>query len=522
MELDRESIDAYVDLTIKGSAPDLRVPPQACLVDRPLNPCSIVIFGATGDLTKRKLAPSLYNLFLSEALRESFVIVGAARSELSGEQFQHEIKEALQGMDLSKWDDFASHLHYYRVDLTSQESIQALSDFIKKLDTEHDTDANRIFYLAVPPSAYGSMAAMLGKAGLAREHVDGNGWSRIVVEKPFGNDLKSARELNRKLHEHFSEGQIFRIDHYLAKETVQNVSIFRFANSIFEPLWNRMYIDHVHINAVESLGVEKRAAYYEEAGVLRDMFQNHMMQLLAVTAMEPPALFEAEQVRDEQVKVFHALRPISGADPFRDLVLGQYGPGTVDGKQVPGYREEPGIDPNSLTPTFGMMTVFVDNWRWQDVPFHMTSGKRLAKKVTEIVISFKKVPHLLFQNVLGDSITPNLLTLQIHPEEKINLTFETKNPGAKVCLRPVTMDFNYHQNYEGPILDAYEKALIDCIQGDHMLFWREDAVELCWAFIDPILEDFENCADRSERLLPYPAGTWGPDVIKIRQDLNAK
>jgi len=322
MELDRESIDAYVDLTIKGSAPDLRVPPQACLVDRPLNPCSIVIFGATGDLTKRKLAPSLYNLFLSEALPESFVIVGAARSELSGEQFQHEIKEALQGMDLSKWDDFASHLHYYRVDLTSQESIQALSDFIKKLDTEHDTDANRIFYLAVPPSAYGSMAAMLGKAGLAREHVDGNGWSRIVVEKPFGNDLKSARELNRKLHEHFSEGQIFRIDHYLAKETVQNVSIFRFANSIFEPLWNRMYIDHVHINAVESLGVEKRAAYYEEAGVLRDMFQNHMMQLLAVTAMEPPALFEAEQVRDEQVKVFHALRPISKADPFRDLVLG--------------------------------------------------------------------------------------------------------------------------------------------------------------------------------------------------------
>lgn len=517
MGSDRESIDAYVDLTVKGQASDLKVPSHACVADRPADPCSIVIFGATGDLTRRKLAPSLYNLYLSEALPESFVVLGASRSEMSREQFHDEIKQALEGMDMAKWDEFASHLYYYRVDLSSPESFEALSKTLKKLEGKHDTGSNRIFYLAIPPSAYGSVAAMLGKAGLARENEDGAGWSRIVVEKPFGHDLKSARELDRQIHEHFSERQVFRIDHYLAKETVQNVSIFRFANAIFEPMWNRMFIDHVHINATESIGVEKRAAYYEDAGVLRDMFQNHMMQLLAVTAMEPPAIFEAEQVRDEHVKVFQALRPIPRDDQSGTLVLGQYGPGIVDGKQVPGYREEPGVRKDSLTPTFGMMTVFIDNWRWQDVPFHLTSGKRLAKKLTEIVISFKKVPHLLFRNVLDETITPNLLTLRIQPEEKINLTFETKNPGAKVCLRSVTMDFNYRENYEGPILDAYEKALIDCMQGDHMLFWREDAVELCWAFLDPILQDCETCPDRGERLLSYSAGSWGPDVTKIKE-----
>lgn len=516
MELDRESIDRYVDIAVKGQAPDLKIPSGACVVDRPVDPCSIVIFGATGDLTKRKLAPSLYNLYLSEAFPESFVILGAARSEMSHEQFRGRIKEALAGLDLTKWEDFASHLYYRRVELDSVESFNELSGALKELEGKHNTAANKIFYLAIPPSAYGSVAAMLGKAGLSKQHTDGNGWSRIVVEKPFGRDLKSAQELDRELHEYFDERQIFRIDHYLAKETVQNVLMFRFANAIFEPLWNRMFIDHVHINAAESIGVEKRAAYYEESGILRDMFQSHMMQLLAVIAMEPPSLFEADQVRDEHVKVFRALRPILRNDPSKNLVLGQYGRGTVDGKQVPGYREESGVSPDSLTPTFGMMTAFIDNWRWQDVPFHLTSGKRLAKKLTNIVIHFKKVPHLLFQNILGESIAANLLTLGIQPEEKINLTFETKNPGAKVCLRSVTMDFNYQENYEGPVLDAYEKALIDCMQGDQMLFWRQDGVELCWAFLDPVLEHCESCEDRSGRLLSYEAGSWGPDVVKVR------
>jgi glucose-6-phosphate 1-dehydrogenase len=517
MGLERENLDAYVDLTVKGQVSDLKAPTNACAADRPVDPCSIVIFGASGDLTRRKLAPSLYNLYLSEALPESFVVLGAGRSEMSREQFHDEIKQALEGMDLAKWEDFASRLYYYRVDLNSSESFEGLSKTLKKLEGKHDTGSNRIFYLAIPPSAYGSVAAMLGSAGLSREHQDGAGWSRLVVEKPFGHDLESARELDRQIRQHFSENQIFRIDHYLAKETVQNVSIFRFANAIFEPIWNRMFIDHVHINAAESIGVGKRAAYYEDAGVLRDMFQNHMMQLLAVTAMEPPAVFEAEQVRDEHVKVFRALRPIPRDNPSQNLVLAQYDAGAVDGEQVPGYREESGVSEDSLTPTFGMMTVFIDNWRWQDVPFHLTSGKRLAKKLTEIVISFKKVPHLLFRKVLDETITPNLLTLGIQPEEKIDLTFETKNPGAKACLRSVTMDFNYRENYEGPILNAYEKALIDCMHGDQMLFWRQDAVELCWAFLDPILKECETCTDRGERLLSYSAGSWGPDVSKIRK-----
>lgn len=516
MESDLESLDTYVDLTVKGQAPDLKIPPQACAVDRPVDPCSIVIFGATGDLTTRKLAPSLYNLYLSEAFPESFVILGASRSEMSREQFQDRIKQALAGLDLAKWEDFAAHLYYYRVDLGSSESFRGLSVTLKELEGKHHTRANRIFYLALPPSTYGSVAEMLGNAGLSGEYGENAGWSRIVVEKPFGKDLDSARELDRQLHEHFSEQQIFRIDHYLAKETVQNVLIFRFANAIFEPLWNRMFIDRVYINAIESVGVEKRAAYYEEAGVLRDMFQNHMMQLLAVTAMEPPAVFEAERVRDEHVKVFQALRPIPRDDPSGYLVLGQYGRGIVEGKQVPGYREESGVKPDSLTPTFGMIKVFVDNWRWQDVPFFLTSGKRLARKRTDIVIYFRKVPHLLFKNVIGETITSNVLTLGIQPEEKIKLTFETKNPGARVCLRSVTMDFNYRENYQGPILDAYEKALIDCMQGDQTLFWRQDGVERCWAFLDPVLEYCEGCKDRANLLLTYQAGSRGPDTAKIR------
>ncbi|AFM24745.1 glucose-6-phosphate dehydrogenase [Desulfomonile tiedjei] len=516
MALDRESLDTYVDLMVKGQAADVKISPRACVADRPVEPCSLVIFGASGDLTTRKLAPSLYNLYLSEALPESFVILGAARSEMSHEQFQGMIKHALEGMDLTRWDEFASHLYYKQMDLRSIDSFHELSSTLEKLEGKHGTRANRIFYLAIPPSAYGSVAAMLGKAGLSGEAGDGSAWSRLVVEKPFGHDLKSAQELDRQLHEYFNEYQIFRIDHYLAKETVQNVLIFRFANAIFEPLWNRMFIDRVRITAVESLGVEKRAAYYEEAGVLRDMFQNHMMQLLAVTAMEPPAVFEAEPVRDEHVKVFRSLRPIERDDPSKNLLLGQYGPGVVEGKRVPGYREEPGVKPDSFTPTFGMLKVFIDNWRWQDVPFYLTSGKRLAKKLTEIVIYFKNVPHLLFQKVLDEDIIANFLTLGIQPEEKINLTFETKYPGAKVCLRSVTMDFNYQQNYEGPILDAYEKALIDCMQGDQMLFWRQDSVELCWAFLDPVLQHCADCDNLSRLLLPYEAGSWGPDAAQVR------
>jgi glucose-6-phosphate 1-dehydrogenase len=334
-----------------------------------------------------------------------------------------------------------------------------------------------------------------------------------VVEKPFGRDLNTAIELDRSIYEYFSEHQIFRIDHYLAKETVQNVLMFRFANAIFEPIWNRRYVDQVEITAVETLGVEHRAGYYEQSGVLRDMFQNHMMQLLALTAMEPPSAFEDDRVRDERVKVFRALRPFE-VDRLQDrLVLGQYDAGTIDGQIVPAYRDEPGVDPQSLTPTFARMKVFIDNWRWQGVPFYLTSGKRLAQKITQISIQFKQVPHSLFRNVLGPGIAANHLTLGIYPDEKITMTFQTKLPGARVCLRSVTMDFHYYQGSQHPVLDAYEKVLLDCMLGDHMLFWRQDAVELCWSFLTPILAECEACSDRQSMLHSYPAGSFGPEEV---------
>jgi glucose-6-phosphate 1-dehydrogenase len=330
------------------------------------------------------------------------------------------------------------------------------------------------------------------------------------VEKPFGHDLATAVELDRSLHESFLEEQVFRIDHYLAKETVQNVLIFRFANAIFEPVWNRRYMQHVHILAAETLGVEHRAGYYDQAGVLRDMFQNHMMQLLALTAMEPPPRFETDWVMDEKTKVFRALRPFPVESPYENLVLGQYVSGFADGRPVPGYREEPGVRGDSLTPTFASMKLHIDNWRWQGVPFYLTSGKRMGRKVTEIAIQFREVPHSIFRNILGEEVEANRLTLGIYPEEKISLVFQTKNPGAALRLRSVTMDFHYGQNYSGPVLDAYEKVLIDCIRGDRMLFWRQDGVELSWSFLSPILERCEECENRRQMLHFYEAGTMGP------------
>jgi glucose-6-phosphate 1-dehydrogenase len=514
MELDREAIDTHIESVIKGTTEDLQIPPEACLLESPPDPCTIVILGATGDLTKRMLAPALYKLHLSGALPKPFLIVGAARSEMTHEQFREEIKETVAGMDMSKWEDFASAAYYQHLQFDSAESFSKLAEALADWEASRNTSSNKILYLAIPPDLYESTAQMLGQAGLSGKQEHRKGWVRIVIEKPFGRDLKTAVHLNKTLQEHFEEAQIFRIDHYLAKETVQNLMIFRFANAIFEPLWNRQFIDHVHITTAESLGVERRARYYEEAGVLRDMFQNHMMQLLALTAMEPPSCFEADLVRDETCKVFRSLRPFSPDDNSARLVLGQYGPGTIDGRSVPGYREEPGVDPNSLTPTFAMIKVFVDNWRWQGVPFLLTSGKRMARKKTEIVIHFKRVPHSMFRGLIEEAVKPNILTLGIQPDERINLTFETKNPGAMVCLRSVTMDFNYLSNYSGPVLDAYEKALLECMQGDQTLFWRQDAVELSWAFLDPILEHCETCADRGKRLMPYEAGTWGPEAAK--------
>lgn len=490
------------------------MPFDSCPVEVPPDPCGIVILGATGDLTKRKLAPALYRLFINRGMPESFFVLGASRSDLTTDQFREEVKEAVASDDPTGWKEFADRLHYQTLQFDSKQSFSDLAGKIRSLHDQRHTQGNTILYLAVPPSLYEATAGMLGAAELSGEGQEGNGWVRIVVEKPFGSDLSTAIHLNRTLQDHFTEQQIFRIDHYLAKETVQNVLMFRFANAIFEPLWNRMFIDHVRITAAESLGIEKRVAYYEEAGVLRDMFQNHMMQLLALMAMEPPSRFEADFVRDETCKVFGSLRPFSPEDSADRVVLGQYGPGNIDGKEVPGYRQETGVKPESLTPTFGRMKVFVDNWRWQGVPFILTSGKRMAKKITQMVIQFKRVPHSMFRNFLEETVRPNVLTLGVYPDETIRLSFETKNFGTRVCLQSVTMDYNYRSGYGGPVLDAYEKAIVDCMLGDQTLFWRQDAVELAWAFLEPILEHCESCEDRGARLMSYPAGTWGPESAK--------
>lgn len=502
---------------VAGEAPDLGLPPEMCLFTGKLDPCIIVIFGATGDLTTRKLMPALYNLYLSEALPTPCCVLGVGRTAWSREHFQNRMRQAIadQGRhDLARWPEFAPSLFYHPMNYDSPDAFHALGAVLAEHDRRFHTGGNRIFYLAVPPSLYEVISQRLGEAGLGQEGGEGQGWVRVVVEKPFGHDLKSARELNRAMHESFQERQIFRIDHYMAKETVQNILIFRFANAIFEPIWNRGFIDRVGIMAAEKLGVGYRAGYYEEAGVLRDMFQNHMMQLLALTALEPPALFEAEQVRDEKMKVFRSLKPITDPNSEENLVLGQYGAGEIDGAKVPGYREEAGVKPDSLTPTFAVMRVFIDNWRWRGVPFYLVSGKRLPQKLTQLVIHFKEVPHSMFENIQMGLIAANRLTLGIHPEEKITLTFETKNPGAVVCLRAVTMDFNYYQNYRGPIMEAYEKSLIDVIQGDHMLFWRQDGVERCWSYFSPLIEECETCAFLERLIHLYPAGTWGPVEAK--------
>jgi glucose-6-phosphate 1-dehydrogenase len=490
---------------------DLKVPTESCLIDRLPDPCSVVIVGASGDLTARSVVPALFNLFRNGGLPDPTLIVGCARTNFDDSSFRDRMKKALKDkgdFDESDWERFSGLLHYQTVDYNSDASFVSLAGFVRKLEKARGLERNRLFYLAIPPSLYESTAKMLGQTGLSKENE--KSWSRIVVEKPFGSDLSSAMALDRAIHEHWKEHQIFRIDHYLAKETVQNILMFRFANAIFEPLWNRRYIRSVEITAAEALGVEHRAGYYEQAGVLRDMFQNHMMQLLALTAMEPPAQFDANRIRDEKAKVYRALRPFPLKDLDQYLRLGQYTSGRVDGVAVPGYRDEPGVASDSLVPTFARMRVLVDNWRWQGVPFIIKSGKRLAQKLTEIVIHFREVPHSIFREVLGEEIVSNRLVLGIYPEEEIQLTFETKNPSARVLLRTVTMDFLYRQSYKGPVLEAYEKVFLDCMLGDHMLFWRQDGVELCWSFLTPILEECEACGDRAEMLRFYPAGSDGP------------
>ncbi|MFZ5758905.1 MAG: glucose-6-phosphate dehydrogenase [Thermodesulfobacteriota bacterium] len=483
-----------------------------CVTAAALDPCIIVIFGASGDLAARKLIPALYRMYCGNSLPERVAIVGCARSALTDASFRARLRESCReegGAVMDRWDDFAGVLFYQQVEYGSPESFRSLSVFLAELDQQRGTAGNVLFDLALPPSLYPVVATRLGECGLAGQNGNGRGWSRIVVEKPFGRDLDSALDLDVTLRRHFHEEQIYRIDHYLAKETVQNILMFRFANAVFEPVWNRGYIDWVGIMAAEKLGVENRAGYYEQAGVIRDMFQNHMLQLMSLIAMEPPSHFESERVRDEKVKVLRAVRPFSRRED--EVVLGQYGPGRIDGQAVRGYLQEPGVAIGSLIPTFALMHFYVENWRWQGVPFYLVSGKRMARKETRIVISFKEVPHSLFRRVIGGDIAANRLIFSIYPEEGITLTFQTKQPGARVCLRPMTMDFRYPH---GAGLDAYEKLLLDCILGDRMLFWRQDGIEQSWKILTPVLNECEQCQGREQKLHLYPAGSWGPEAAQ--------
>jgi glucose-6-phosphate 1-dehydrogenase len=487
-------------------------------VDAASEPYVFVIFGATGDLTARKVFPALALLMLTDKVPDNFQVLGVSRSELSDNEFRQRMKKSLEDHrpDLAaRFGELEERIAYTSLKgFDDAASYKTLAKRVKALHKTADTKGNAIYYLAVPPTTYEDIATGLGQADLADEASPGNNIVRLVVEKPFGHDLASAKALDATIHAHFREHQVFRIDHYMAKETVQNVLMLRFANAIFEPVWNRNFIQHVEITAAESLGVEHRAGYYDQAGVLRDMFQNHMMQLLALCAMEPPSLFEAERVRDEKSKVFRAMRPFPVSEIQDHLVLGQYGSGTINGEKVKSYIFEEGVAQDSLTPTYAMMKVFIDNWRWQGVPFYLVSGKRMAEKRTEIVIQFKEVPSSIFRTTLGEEIAANRLTLGIYPEEVIDMALQTKAPGSKMCLRGVKLHFDYGQAAEGGVkTDAYETILLDAILGDQTLFWRQDAVETCWGFLTPILIECD-CPERAERLYLYRSGSSGPQQAK--------
>lgn len=472
--------------------------------------CVMVIFGASGDLTKRKLIPALHNLALEQRLPERFAIVGYARSEMGHEAFRQRMHDAVSEFsrtglkDESVWKNFAANLYYVRGEYEESEGYRRLREFLAKLNRDDSSLPNSLFYLATPPDLYAPVIRQIAGTGMSsKEHC-----TRIVIEKPFGRDLATARELNRQVHEVFDESQIYRIDHYLGKETVQNIMVFRFANAVFEPIWNRRYVDHVQITAAESVGVENRGGYYEEAGVIRDMFQNHLLQLLCMMAMEPPVAFSADAVRDEKGKLLHSVRPISRAEVPKFAIRGQYGPGKISGNEVKGYRQEPGVVKDSKTETYAAIKLFIDNWRWEGVPFYLRSGKRLCKRVTEIAIQFKRPPLLLFKSCPVDEVSPNVLVLRIQPDEGISLTFEVKPPGPDIYVNPLSLDFNYDKAFGSAPPEAYETLLRDCIQGDSTLFTRHDWVESAWSLMDPIIRAWETTMP--ENFPNYASGTWGP------------
>jgi len=481
-------------------------------IGRPGDPCAMVIFGAAGDLTRRKLIPALYNLAKYNLLSREFAVIGVARNGMSTEEFREkftrEFKEFATGdLDPDLWDWFIRRVYYITGEFNDPASYGRLREALQKADKDHGTRGNYLYYLATAPSFFAEVVNQLGTAGIAAEGNDQ--WRRVIVEKPFGRDLESAALLNQQLRTVLEESQIYRIDHYLGKETVQNILAFRLSNGIFEPIWNRRYIDHVQISVAETVGVEGRGRYYEEAGNLRDMVPNHIFQLVTLIAMEPPISFQANAVRDEQAKILRAIQHPSPEDVLHRTVRGQYGDSVDEaGVRLPAYRSEPDVAPDSRTETFVAMKLTIDNWRWADVPFYVRTGKRLPRRHTEVAIQFRRAPFMLFRDTSVDRLTPNLLVLHIQPEEGISLRFGAKMPGPVMRLGPVNMDFRYSDYYGASPSTGYERLLHDCMVGDATLFQRADMVEAGWTVVNPILDVWKALPPRN--FPNYAAGTWGP------------
>ena len=472
-------------------------------------PCGVIIFGASGDLSFRKLIPSLYHLYCRGLLPETFYVLGCARTKMTDDQFRQKVTDSLK---LSKpehigCEKFIKSCHYLSGNYDDINTYTALSEKIKTLDDKFSTNNNRIFYLSTPPSIYQVIVENLSEAGLVNGSGDKEPWTRIIVEKPFGYDLKSALKLDESLHKYIKENQIYRIDHYLGKETVQNILIFRFANSIFEPIWNRNYIDHVQITVAESIGVGHRAGYFDKSGLLRDMFQNHMVQMLSLVAMEPPISFHADHVRDQKAKLLDSIVPFDTKNMINKVVRAQYKKGNVDGEKLNGYREEPNVPAESSTETYTAMKIMIDNWRWQGVPFYLRSGKRLPFKSSEIAVVFKKIPHSIFTPIKPDEFSKNTLVFNVQPEEGIQLTIQAKHPGPKLCMSALTMDFKWQEIFGTDPPEAYERLLLDCMLGDQTLFIRHDNMKLSWSLFTPILNKW---AENKGDLVFYEAGSQGP------------
>ena len=485
--------------------------PQPQRAGRVADPCTMVIFGAGGDLTRRKLIPALYNLAKYQLLSREFAIIGIGRTPLSTEDFRKRMtddihKFATDSVEPEIWEWFLQRLEYIAGDMNDKNLYPRLKDLLEQTDKTYSTHGNHLYYLATAADYFGPVVENLAAAGLMQE--DNQQWRRVIIEKPFGHDLESARALNQQLLQVASEKQIYRIDHYLGKETVQNILAFRFANGIFEPIWNRRYIDHIQISVAETVGVEQRGGYYDQAGALRDMVPNHIMQLISLTAMEPPVSFRADAVRDEQAKILHAIQPLSAEEVLRRTVRGQYGPGAIDGERVPGYREEQGVPPDSRTETFVAMKLLIDNWRWADVPFYLRTGKRLPGRSTNVVIQFRRAPFVLFRDTPVENLLPNQLVLHIQPEEGISLRFAAKVPGPAMRLDPVDMDFQYRDYFGSQPSTGYERLLHDCMIGDATLFQRADMVEAGWCVVSPVLDVWKALPPRN--FPNYAAGTWGP------------